>query len=112
MTASVQHTKERPMPEVLLIAHHTMKAGAEDEVLALVEELTDAVRAEPGNVSFDAYRSLREPQTYVLLERYASDEAVAAHRATPHFEQIVLGQLLPRLSDRTVEILELPDQPA
>ena len=100
------------MPEVLIIAHHTMKPGAEDEVLKLVDELTDAVRAEPGNVSFDAYRDLREPQTYVLLERYASHEAIAAHRATPHFERIVLGELLPRLADRRVEIVELPEPPA
>jgi quinol monooxygenase YgiN len=100
------------MPEIQLIAVHTMKPGAEDEVLAVVDQLTDLVRAEPGNVAFDAYRSLRDPSTYVLLERYASHEAVAAHRETPHFKELVLGELVPRLADRRVEAIEVPESTA
>jgi quinol monooxygenase YgiN len=97
------------MAEVQLVARHTMKPGTEDEVLALLDQITDAVRAEPGNIAFDAYRDLREPRTYVLLERYASPEALAAHRETPHFHELVLGQLVPRLDERTVDVYEVPE---
>lgn len=100
------------MPEVQLIARHTMKPGTENEVLPLVEQLVDAARTEPGNVAFDAYRSLRDPAAYVLLERYSSRDALAAHRATPHFQRIVIEQLVPLLADRTIDEFDVPERGA
>jgi quinol monooxygenase YgiN len=94
--------------EVLLIARHTMKPDHEDAVLPLVEQLAEATRSEPGNLSFDAYRSLRDPASYVLLERYASREALAAHRATAHFQEILLAQIVPLLAHRTIEEYDVP----
>lgn len=97
------------MSEVQLIARHTMKPGTEDQVLPLVDRLIDAARAEPGNLAFDAYRSVRDPHSYVLLERYMSREALAAHRATPHFQEIVIEQLVPLLAQRTIDEFEVPE---
>lgn len=97
------------MPEVQLIARHTMKPGTEDKVMALVEQLIDAARTEPGNLAFDAYRSTRDPNSYVLLERYASRDALAAHRASPHFKSIVLDQLVPLLSIRTIDEFDVTE---
>ena len=97
------------MPEVQLIARHTMKPGTEDEVVALVEQLVDAARNEPGNLAFDAYRSFRDPNAYVLLERYSSRDALAAHRATPHFRKIVIEQLVPLLADRSIDEFDVPE---
>jgi len=98
------------MPEVQLIARHTMKPGTENDVLPLVEQLVDAARTEPGNLAFDAYRNMREPTSYVLLERYASREALAAHRASPHFQEIVIEQLVPRLTTRTIDEFDIPEE--
>jgi quinol monooxygenase YgiN len=94
--------------EVLLIARHTMKPDLEDTILPLVEQLVEATRSEPGNLSFDAYRSLRDPASYVLLERYTSREALAAHRATAHFQEILLSQIVPLLAHRTIEEYDVP----
>jgi quinol monooxygenase YgiN len=91
------------MPELQVIAHHTMTAGKESEVLALLPKLIEASRAEPGNLGFDAYRQLDDERTYVLLERYASRDAFAAHRQTPHFKDLVLEQIAPRLDRRVIE---------
>jgi hypothetical protein len=52
--------------------------------------------------------AVREPSSYVLLERYASHEALAAHRATSHFQEIVIGRLVPLLADRWIEEFEVP----
>lgn len=100
------------MPEVQLIARHTMKPGTESEVLPLVQELVNAARSEPGNLAFDAYRSLYNPESYVLLERYASRDALAAHRATPHFRQIVMKQLVPLLAARIVDEFDVTERDA
>ena len=100
------------MPEVQLIARHTMRPGTESEVLPLVEQLVHAARTEPGNIAFDAYRSLHNPHSYVLLERYASRDALAAHRAAPHFQQIVMERLVPLLADRTIDEFDVPAENA
>jgi quinol monooxygenase YgiN len=39
----------------------------------------------------------------VLLERYTSRAAFAAHREIPHFEERMLGQILPKLESRMIE---------
>ena len=91
------------MPELQVIARHTMKTGVEEEVLALLPQLCAATLTEPGCRSFVAYRQMDDPRTYVLLERYDSREAFAAHRETPHFKDLVLGQIVPRLEARTIE---------
>jgi hypothetical protein len=60
----------------------------------------------PATSSFTAYRQLDEPRTYVLLERYTSREAFAAHRETDHFKELVLGEIVPRLDERVTEMFD------
>jgi quinol monooxygenase YgiN len=96
------------VPELQVIARYTVRAGEEDEVLSLLGELAEVSRTEPGNVSFVAYRSLDEGHEIVLLERYASRAAFAAHRETPHFKDLVLSRIAPRLDSRVVDTYDAP----
>jgi uncharacterized protein len=91
------------MTQLQVIARYTVTFGNELEVASLLNQLADATRAEPGNLSFDAYRQFDDEREVVLLERYASLEAFAAHRATGHYNDLVLGQIVPRLDSRVVE---------
>ncbi|HEY1572983.1 MAG TPA: antibiotic biosynthesis monooxygenase family protein [Pseudonocardiaceae bacterium] len=91
------------MSQIQLIARHTIKPGQEAEVFAALDKLIAAARTEPGNFAFDAYRKMDDDRSYVLLERYASAEALAAHRDTPHFREYVLGEIAPRLESRAIE---------
>jgi quinol monooxygenase YgiN len=95
------------MTELQVIARYTISAGKEEEVLALLPKITEAARTEPGNVSFVAYRQLDDDREVVLLERYVSREAFAAHRETPHFKDLVLGQIVPLLDSRVVETYDV-----
>lgn len=95
------------MTELQVIARYTISAGKEDEVLALLPVLASAARTEPGNVSFEIYRQVGDDQKVVLLERYASRQAFADHRETPHFKDLVLGQIAPRLDSRVVETYDV-----
>jgi quinol monooxygenase YgiN len=97
------------MPELQVIARYTISEGNEDEVVALLPKLAEASRSEPGNVSFVAYRRLDDDRAIVLLERYASRDAFAAHRETPHFKDLVLGQIVPLLDSRVVEAYDVVD---
>lgn len=91
------------MSEVQLIARHTIRAGEEAAVFAALDELITAARLEPGNLAFEAFRSVDDELSYVLLERYASKDALAAHRAAPHFQQYLVGEIAPRLASRVIE---------
>ena len=95
------------MPELQVIARYTLAPANEDEVLALLPQLAEASRAEPGNVSFVAYRRLDDDREIVLLERYASRDAFAAHRESTHFNDLVLGRIAPRLESRVVETFDV-----
>jgi|SRR5580693_8743827 quinol monooxygenase YgiN len=97
------------MAELQVIAYYTISAGREKEVLSLLDKLAQASRAEPGNVSFIAYRQLEQEREIVLLERYTSRAALAEHRETRHFKDLVLEQIVPRLDSRVVETYEVPD---
>jgi quinol monooxygenase YgiN len=91
------------MTELQVIARHTIAFGNEDRVYELLPQLITASRSEPGNLAFDAYSALGDPHNYVLLERYTSRAAFADHRASAHFKAIMLGQILPLLSNRVIE---------
>lgn len=97
------------MPEVQMIARWTLDAGQAEEVLDLLSEIAEATRAEPGNLSFEIYRQVDDPLEVVLLERYASRQALAAHRETPHFQELVLARAVPRLVDRVLEVFDADD---
>ena len=42
-------------------------------------------RAEPGNIAYAFAEDFAEPGIVHIIERWESDEALAAHNATPHF---------------------------
>ncbi|GAA5192594.1 antibiotic biosynthesis monooxygenase [Rugosimonospora acidiphila] len=96
------------MPQVQLIARHSIRPGHESEVFDLLDQFVPLARSEPGNLAFDVYRSVDDPRSYVLLERYASREAVAEHRRTPHFTDLLLARIVPLLSGRVVEEYDIP----
>jgi quinol monooxygenase YgiN len=94
------------MPELQVIARYTLAPGSEDEVLALLSQLAEASRGEPGNLAFEIYRGVEDPGTVILLERYADREAFAAHRESRHFKELVLERIVPLLERREVEFFE------
>lgn len=98
------------MPQQQGIVHYTVRPGNEEAFLPLLREFVAAVRGEPGNVSFDAYQSLEDERTYVLLGRYASPEAVLDHRASEHFRRLVLEQISPLLEVRRIQGFLVPDE--
>ena len=42
----------------------------------------DAIRAEEGNLRYEYYQSLDDPETILLIDSWASQEAIDAHHAT------------------------------
>jgi hypothetical protein len=63
-------------------------------------------RTEPGCLRFEVYHSTAEPRRFVLVEHWASSEAVDAHRLAEAYTTIYKPQVLP-LVDREGHPAEL-----
>jgi quinol monooxygenase YgiN len=57
-----------------------------DGWLDLVDDFTQATRAEPGNLWFEWSRSVDDPNQFVLVEAF-KDDAAEAHVKSDHFVQ-------------------------
>ena len=54
---------------------------------------------------FHAQRSLDDPDTFVMYEQYTDASGYEDHKSTESFQSRVVGDLLPRLADRSVRSL-------
>jgi quinol monooxygenase YgiN len=54
---------------------------------ALQEQMTAAIKLEPGVLSYTAVADKKDASSITILEVYANLEAYQAHILTPHFKQ-------------------------
>lgn len=74
---------------IAIVATLKIQEGKAEEFEAVVKQLMAAVRAnEPGNQVYQFARSRSEPNVYKVLEIYADQDAVAAHRGAEHFRTL------------------------
>ena len=72
---------------IAVIAILRAREGREAEFEAAFSEMAAGVRAgEPGNSLYQLTKSRTEPRAYKVLEIYADQAAVDAHRASDHFK--------------------------
>lgn len=73
--------------------HVTCKVHAKpehrDEVRRILEECVAVSRREPGCLYYDLYQLRDRPDTFLLIDGWASDEAVASHLAEPDIIRIM-----------------------
>ncbi|KAA0962371.1 MULTISPECIES: putative quinol monooxygenase [Microbacterium] len=67
----------------ILHAVFTARPGRGDEVAALLRDFADVVRAEEGNVVFDATRLVDDPDRFFVYEVYRDEAAFRSHIAAP-----------------------------
>lgn len=93
------------MPNTYLqvIAHYFCRQGEEPVVKALLSELAIETRKEPMNISYEFFQSAQNPLHIVILEKYTQASALDVHRATAHFQNIGMKQIIPLLEERKVE---------
>lgn len=75
----------------MIIIHAEMKVNREHETefLESVQQLIESSRAEAGNVSYKLMKDTQADDTYVMIEQWKDQEAVAAHNASSHFQAFV-----------------------
>lgn len=88
------------MSTVKIMAILTARPGKGEALRALLDGMLAASRAEPGNLRYDLWQDQGDPARFAIDELYRDADAVAAHRATPHFQNYLahIGDLADRSS--------------
>lgn len=83
---------------IKIVAVLTARPGKADALRDLLNTMLAPSRAEPGNLRYDLWVDQAEPGRFVLDELYADADAVAAHRASDHFQTYLtsIGDLAER----------------
>jgi quinol monooxygenase YgiN len=76
-----------------------------DRVEAIFRELREASRAEAGVVNFEVARSQDSPNVFALWEVYRDRAALDFHKATPHYDRLVVNGIRPLIKERTVDLV-------
>ncbi len=86
---------------IVLAAYYYGKPGTSDAVVENLEKMAVHVKeSEPGCLVYHACRSKDNPDNFLLYEHYTDQEALDAHRETPHFKEIIEGTIIPMLEKR------------
>ena len=92
---------------VVLVAKYYVKPGKGGEVQTALKTMAACVREqESGCLLYHANRSRENVDLFLLYEQYRDVAALEAHRATPHFRQIIEGTIVPLLDKREREFYE------
>ncbi|MEV6330469.1 putative quinol monooxygenase [Streptomyces sp. NPDC051909] len=81
MSQPSQQPRSQP---VRLHVHITTLPGRGRDQIAAYERLAPLVRAEEGCLQYDLHQVLGDADRFVLVEHWASREALAAHDVAPH----------------------------
>ncbi len=93
---------------IVLVAKYTCKPGNRPKVLEQLKKIAPIVAAtEPGCKFYQASISTENENLILLYEHYVDEAALAAHRETPHFKEIIEGTVIPMLDNRARELYEL-----
>jgi quinol monooxygenase YgiN len=66
-----------------------VQPGSLTMVLTAAARMSDASRSEPGCLSYHCAQDVGDPNTLVLVEEWASDEALQRHLSSPAFAAFV-----------------------
>ena len=83
------------------------KFATEDRsyVADMLRVLTAETRKEPGCVSYAPHPLQEDPDTVLIYEQYRNEEALAAHRESPHFKKYAVAGLYQKMRERNLQNL-------
>ena len=76
-----------------MITLHLYYTGQNGAARAFAEEMVrrgvaDAIRAEAGNLRYEYYFPMDDPETVLLIDQWRDQDAIDAHHASPMMAQI------------------------
>jgi len=88
--------------KVHVFATWQVKEGHIDAVLNVLKVVREESIKENGNLFYTIQQSNTDTNTLILFEGYSNEAAVEEHRSTSHFQDLLLGQIIPLLASREI----------
>ena len=93
LAACSQGQQKENKEQSMTITVNLRYTGTDGNARKFAEEMissgtVDAIRAEEGNLRYEYYQSLNDPETILLIDSWASQEAIDTHHATPMMDTI------------------------
>jgi quinol monooxygenase YgiN len=76
------------------------REGEADTVADVLARFAPKAREEPGVKLFLVHRGIANPAQFLFYELFQDEAAFAAHQQTGHFQSLILGEGVPRLTKR------------
>lgn len=92
---------------VHVFATWKVKEGQLTNVLNLMKIVQEESLKEKGNLFYKIHQSNSDADTLVLFEGYTNEAAVAHHRNSTYFQELVLGKIVPLLEKREIILATL-----
>jgi quinol monooxygenase YgiN len=87
---------------VIVIARFRPSPDRRAEFVALLEEVQAASRRDDGCLHYGYYTEITDPLSFIAVEEWRDQEALAAHLRQPHIARLIAA--LPELGDGSPEI--------
>src|SRR5690606_36339006 len=92
----------RNQRKVHVFATWQVKEGHIDTVLNVLKTVREESTKENGNLFYTIQQSNTDSNTLILFEGYTNEAAVEEHRNTSHFQDLILGQIVPLFASREI----------
>jgi quinol monooxygenase YgiN len=87
---------------IVIVAKNIIKEGKGEEFKAAAAPLIEGTRAEAGNISYELYSDIENPNVYTFIEKWQDEAAIESHFAAPHF--IAAGKAFEDLKDGPMDL--------
>jgi len=77
---------------VTLVVTLPVQPGKENKLIEITSKLVEKVKNEPGNRSYELFRSVSNPSTFLMFEEYVDEAAMEAHSSSSYLKE-ALGEL-------------------
>jgi len=84
----------------VLVVRMRAKEGLDEEAAAIMRELAEATRQEPGCQLYIPSRDPEDPRSFLFYEQYRDHAAFEEHGASEHFQRLAAGTLFELLESR------------
>jgi quinol monooxygenase YgiN len=101
-SGGASHPRKDTNSMIFIVVKFNVKPDWSERWLDLTRDFTEATRREPGNLWFEWFRSVDNPNEFVLVESF-EDDAAGAHVNSDHFQQAM--QQMPEALVETPKII-------
>lgn len=96
------HKLTKMKDQIHVFATWKVKKGHIETVLNLLKTVQTESLREADNLFYTIHQSASDNHTLILFEGYKNEDAINTHRNSIHFQELVLGKIVPLLETRAI----------